>query len=301
VTQRPLTYLEYVKAAFWRRAALPGLGALRLNLMGLAVFAVLGLANPGFWLLGAALEVGYLAFVGGSRRFQTLVDGERLLAAQRGWDDQVHLAVERLGDESRERYRHLLGQCRTILGLSDGLDADSLGSLRDLKARNLNQLLTIFLRLLSSRELIRASLASVDQQELEREIERNEKRLAAAAPAPSADKPAAGAAADPALLRSLQGTIEIQKKRRDNLVKAGSSLQVIESELLRIEQQVELLREESAVAGNAEALSTRLDAVTTQMAETSRWMDANSQLLGSLGVEDSGPALAALPRLPETE
>ncbi len=301
MTQRPLTYLDYLKAAFWRRAALPGLGALPLNLMGLAAFAVLGLANPGFWLLGAALELAYLTFVGGSRRFQTLVDGERLLAAQRGWEDQVHLAVEHMGDESRERYRHLLGQCRTILGLSGRLDADSLGSLRDLKARNLNQLLTIFLRLLSSRELIRSSLASVDRDELERDIARNQKRLAAATPPPPAESSAPAPAPDPALVRSLQGTIEIQKKRRAGLRKAESSLQVIEAELLRIEQQVELLREESAVAGNAEALSTRLDAVTTQMAETSRWMDANSQLLGSLGLEDSGPALAALPRLPEVE
>lgn len=285
-----LTYLDYVRAAFWRRLPVAGLGRMPVNQMAIGAFAVLGVANPGFWLLGAALEVAYLATLSGSGRFQTLVNGERLMAAHEGWETQVHGAVERLNEDRQARYRKLLGQCRAILGLSDALEADTLGSLRDLKTRNLNQLLTIFLRLLTSQELIRANLASVDGPALEQEVARLGERVAGL-----------GQQADSALARSLHGTLDIQRKRLENLARADTSLAVIDAELLRIEQQVELLREEAAVAGDAQVLSQRLDAVTTQMTETSRWMDENSQLLGSLGGEELGTELAALPRLPETE
>ena len=74
-----LGYLDYLKAAFRWRARIPGLGRMPINAMGLAAFAVLGLANPGFWFLGAAAEVVYLLWLSSSDRFQNLVDGERLV------------------------------------------------------------------------------------------------------------------------------------------------------------------------------------------------------------------------------
>lgn len=288
---RPLGYFDYVKKAFWRKVDVRGLGALPLNPMALAAFAVLGMANPGFWLLGAALEVSYLALRSSSARFQKLIEGERLLALQEGWEDRVHAAVENLAEKRRERYRRLLGQCRAILGTGAPLDEDTLGGLRDMKERNLNQLLTIFLRLLTSQEVIRDYLSRVDTKGLEGEIAEVEKQLADLDPE-----------ADGALTRSLQGTLDIQRKRLENLEKAQASLRVIDAELQRIEQQVELLREEAAIAGDPEALSNRLDSVTIQMTETSRWMDANQQLLGSLGglADDQAAAdVASLPRLSE--
>ncbi len=68
----------------------PLLGRLPLNKMGLAAFAVLGLWNPGFWFLGAAGELAYLFLKATSPRFQNLIEGERLLAAQQqlGREDQ---------------------------------------------------------------------------------------------------------------------------------------------------------------------------------------------------------------------
>jgi hypothetical protein len=291
VSLRPLGYVDYVKKAFWRSVPVRGLGTLPLNPMVLAGFGLLGLFNPGFWLLGGALEVGYLALRSGSARFQKLIEGERLLAAQEGWEDRVHAAIERLSDKRQERYRRLLAQCRTILGAGAPLEEDTLGGLRDMKERNLNQLLTIFLRLLNSQEVIRDNLSAVDTMGLEGEIAEVEKRLGEVDPE-----------ADGALARSLHGTLDIQRKRLENLQKAQASLRVIDAELLRIEQQVELLREETAIAGDPETLSNRLDSVTTQMTETSRWMDANQQLLGSLGglTDDQAAAeVASLPRMDE--
>ena len=91
-----ISYFDYLKAAFHRRVDVPLLGHIPLNKMALGAFAVLGLANPGFWLLGLAAELTYLVGVGGNPRFQKVIDGERLMAAQEGWEGKVEAAVERL-------------------------------------------------------------------------------------------------------------------------------------------------------------------------------------------------------------
>ena len=278
-----LGFWDYLRAAFHKQSSVPMLGLMPINKMGLAAFAVLGLANPGFWLLGAALEVAFLFGSASSARFQKLIRGEMLLRQQADWSGKVRLAVQRLKPESQQRYRRLVGQCRVVLGISETLDADSLGDFRDLRVQSLNQLLGIFLRLLSSREVIIENTRSVDRDRLQGEISRIEQRLAQATP-------------DSALARSLKGTLEIQRRRFENLDRAKESLGVIEAEMERIEQQVELIREESAVGGKPEALSERLDTVTSAMSETSRWMEEHREFFGSLA--DADDALSALPDVP---
>jgi hypothetical protein len=287
VTRQP-SYWDLVKEAFRRQARLPMIGKIPLNYMYLGVMSVLGIANPGFWLLGAAGEMAYLALKSSSDRFKKVLEGERLLAARQTWDEQVSESVEKLSPASRDRYRRLLAQCRRIVGIAQTLEQNTLGSLKDLKARNLNQLLAIFLRLLLSREVIAENLKGLDRRELEKEIARMAERLHKIDP----EK-------DAALERSLRGTVDIQKKRLGNLERAESSLNVIDAELLRIEQQVQLIREEAAVVGKTDVLSDRLDAVTTTMAETEEWMRQHSDLIAPAEVAIDVPGLSELPTLEE--
>lgn len=285
-----LGFFDYVKAAFRRKVPVPGLGPMPVNAMALGLIAVLGVANPGFWLLGLAAELAYLFALASSPRFQKLVDAERLVDAQSGWEDRVHLEVGKLTDESRLRYQHLLAQCRRILGISETLDDSGLGGVRGLRSSSLNQLLMIFLRLLRSRELIGENLQGVSRKEIEQETQRIESRLG------QVDR-----AKDAALARSLEGTLEIQKRRLANLDRARTSLAVIDAELARIEHHVELIREESAVSGKPEALSDRLDAVTNAMGETTRWMADNAEFFGALGADEAVAVPSDLPRLPASE
>ncbi len=277
-----LTFWDFVKAAFYRRARLPLLGAMPVNQMALAAFALLGFVNPGFWFLGAALELAYLGSLSSSARFQKLVEGERLQARQRGWEASIQRAFAQLPAAAQLRYQALLQRCGHILGITTPVD--STGVLSDLRAGTLNQLLWLFLRLLSSRELILATLEQVKEGELERDVQRLQERLAAV----EADSP---------LARSLQATLDIQKKRLENLAAARANLAVVEAELERIEQQVRLIEEESAVAGGPDVLSARLDAVSSTLLETSRWMDQHAEFFRSLGGEDEAVP-AVLPRLP---
>ncbi|MEW6751369.1 MAG: hypothetical protein AB1505_10380 [Candidatus Latescibacterota bacterium] len=280
----PLSYWDYVKAAFTRRWPFPLLGRMPANQMAVAAFVVAGIANPGFWLLGAALELGYLGWLSSSGSFQKLVQGERLLARQGDFEQRVQRTASSLSPDLAARYRRLLEECALILGLDPSSAGESAGSLRDVRSGSLNQLLWLFLRLLGSRDVLRSALASSDRTALDADIARLEERLAQATP-------------DSPLARSLQATMDIQAKRQQNLRRARESLEVVDAELERIERQVRLIREETAVSGGPAALSARLDAVSATLSETSHWMDQHADLMGSLAGEEAEGAV--LPRLPE--
>lgn len=290
MANQQLGFGDFMKEAFRRRAHVPVLGSLPLNYLLLAGAAVLGLANPGFWLLGIALEVSYLFGKSTSARFQKLVQGERLLAAKKSWEEQVQEAVDQLEPSSRERYHRLLTQCQRILGISETLDSGGLDSLRQMRTGGLNQMLWIFLRMLSSREILAENLARIAPEALEKDIAKLEKRLGGLSPSPDGEP-------DSALVRSLRGTLEIQQRRLENLERSRQSLAVIDAELERIEHQVVLLREESAMGGKAEFLSSRLDTVTDALGETNRWLEQNAGIFGELGADPLGQAPADLPEL----
>jgi hypothetical protein len=283
MTPEILTYWEYVKAAFHYRPRIPLLGKMPVNAMALAAFGILGfLFSPGFWLLGAALELGYLGFLSGNPSFQKVVQGERLLQRQQGYDQKVQALAAALSKESAARYRQLVDRCGHVLGIE--ADADQSGILRDMRGGSLSQLLWLFLRLLSSRELILQTLSQVDSRRVEDDVKKLKDRLATKA---EADSP---------LVRSLQATLDIQSKRLENLGRSRANLEVIDAELERIEQQVHLLQEESATSGGPQFLSARIDAVTSTLSETSQWMDQHAEFFSSLAGEDSEPTAAPIPR-----
>jgi hypothetical protein len=286
----PLSYFDYLREAFYRKVRVPGLGGLPANLMGLGVVAVLGIVNPGFWLLGAAAEVAYLTAMAGSSRFQKLVQGERLLELQKGWEQQMAESVNRLSAEDADRYLILLNKCRSIVGLGDDPEQTGLGTLPDLQGRRLNQLLAIFLRLLVSRQKIRESLHGLDPDELTGHIADLEARLASIDPGK-----------EPSLARSLNGTLEIQRKRLANLDRAAANIRIIDAELVRIEHQIELMREETDISGQPEQLSDRLDAISSSMSETARWLDEHADFFDGLNADETAARAPDLPRLRRVE
>lgn len=285
----PAGFLDFLKVAFWRWMPVPGLGNLPINQMGLAAFGLLGVINPGFWLLGGAVELAYLFGLAANPRFQNLVLAERRQAVSTGKQVQLGHTVEGLRPENRERYERLVAQCQRILGISASLGRGSIEGVGDLRADNLNQLLGIFLRLLSSHELIEENTSQIDARKLEKEIAELEAELARSGEA------------DEALLRSKRATLEIKTKRLENQKRTQTSLAVIAAELQRIEQQVELIREEAVIGGRPDALSAKLDAVSSTMQETSRWMDEHVDVFNKLEDVDVAGPLGAHRRQPQAE
>lgn len=269
---RELGFWGYLGAAFTWKVPVGALGHVPLNLFLLLAFAVLGLLNPGFWLLAAGLELAYLLALAGNPRFQKLVQAMRLAQKRKGrppTDRQLALLAA-LDGQSRARYQALAQTCAGILKAAEGSSSPIGGA--ELKSGGLNQLLWIFLKLLVSRQRIAQTLSQTSRKDIDAEIAATNERLSKE----SESSP---------LFRTLTGTLEIQKKRLDNLLKAAESLKITDAELERIEKQAALMREEVSVSSDPELLSVRLDGIVDSLQGTTKWMSEHDELFGQLDAE----------------
>jgi hypothetical protein len=273
-----LGFLDYVKAAFHWKVNLRALGHFPLNKILLVGFAILGFVNPGFWFIGIAFELAYLLALSGSERFQKLVQGTLLQQSQVKLAEKQTQLLASIDKASQDRYRRLAQACQGILQMSKN-NANPLG-LQGVSQTDLNQLLWIFLRLLSSQQRINQIISQTARKDLELEIQSLTDKLAQE----TENSP---------VYRSLKGTLEIQTRRLENRIKAEESLKVAESELERIEKQVTLITEETTVSSDPEILSVRLDGVMQSLQGTTQWMSEHGEFFGSL--EDNTTPANMLP------
>src|SRR5688572_24283127 len=143
-------FCNYVAAAFnarpWGMFVAP-------NWVGVAAFGLLGVTNPGFWVLGAGLELGYLLTLATSRRFQRTVTARPLMQAQAEWNSRIQGLISRLGDSDRTRYTALAERCRSIIDLQTHGGVDAPQGL-EAQADSMGRLSWMFLRLLVARRSI---------------------------------------------------------------------------------------------------------------------------------------------------
>src|ERR671913_2581596 len=102
----------YIKAAFNAR---PMGMFVAPNWVGLGAFALLGILNPGFWAIGAGLELAYLFTLSGNKRFQRTVDAQHLQGAGEESAAKLRTLLNSLGPAERQRYQALEWRCRSIL------------------------------------------------------------------------------------------------------------------------------------------------------------------------------------------
>jgi len=273
-----LNYWDYVKAAFHLRVPVRGLGALPINKLALWGAGILGIAHPGFWLLGLALESAYLLYVPSDPRFQNLTLGLELQKAQQAFGTSQTQVLSSLPPAMRTRFVALEASCQSLLGQARRLGAIGMA---DLKSDELSQLSWIFLKLLASRQRISEVLAQTSRRDLQNDTKRIEDQVK--------KEPE-----NSPLAKSLGSTLEIQKRRLEILDRAEEGLKVVDAELDRIEKQVTLLGEETAITSDAAVLTSRLDAVMQSLQGTSEWMTQNAELFGSLDDKSPPPMMPAV-------
>ena len=84
------------------------------------------------------------------------------------------------------------------------------------------------------------------------------------------------------LARSLSGPREILRQRLHQRTDGDRKLAYIEAELERIQQQVELIREQAAMSTDPELLSRRIDDITATLGSTGQWIRDQQQVYGVL-------------------
>jgi hypothetical protein len=273
------TFWGYLKAAFNAR---PFGMFVAPNWIGLAAFGLLGLTNPGFWLVGAGVELAYLLGLTTNTRFQRAVAARASAGTAQQWKDRLDSMVRRLSDTDQARYVAFVARCRSIL--DQFAQQDPSGSGVDVQSENLSKLIWVYLRLLIARRAMSRVLKEPtlgETRELETRLAEVRRRLES--PELAED-----------LRRSLTSQAEILEQRVVQRREGREKLDFLEAELLRIQEQVELLREQAALSANAEGMSARLDEITGSLGGASKWISDQQKLYGSLDdlLEEPPPALA---------
>ena len=255
------------------------------NLFGLAAFALLGgFLNPGFWAIGAGLEIAYLLGLSRSVRFRAAVDAQAIADGTArlpgDWEERHGRLVSRLAPVSRQAQVELEARCSEIV--------ESLGpgtpSARAF-AEGLAQLSWMHLKLLAAREALERVMAggAAEAHALEEQEAALAKRLAAAD-------------LDEELRRTLEQQAEVIRTRRQGHAEAGRRRERVQAELERIRQQVSLVREQALLATDETSVAGSVDALSASLNEANRWLSDQQGLLGDLDELASPPPAALLGR-----
>ena len=278
-------FFDYVVAAFNARP----LGMfVAPNWVGLGAFGLLGMLNPGFWVLGAGLELGYLMMLATNPRFQRAVASRPLSQINNEWNRRIQTLLGRLPTSDRRLYDALAARCRSIIDLQLHTGADEPHGL-DAQADSLGRLSWTYLRLLVARRTVQHVLTTSDPRDLRDRIAMLERQHA-------------NENLSSELRRSLAGQIEILQQRLQQRSDAERKVAFIEAELERIAQQVELIREQAALSTDPELLSRRIDEITATLGTTGQWIRDQQQIYGAM--EDlltEPPPLTAAARAKESQ
>ncbi|MDH4348012.1 MAG: hypothetical protein OEW17_04345, partial [Gemmatimonadota bacterium] len=136
----------YLKAAFNAR---PFGMFVAPNWLGIAAFGLLGLTNPGFWLIGAGVELAYLIGLSTNRRFQRAIDSRATAGQDREWQGRVDRLVASLPSTDQARYVALVARCRAILEQVSQQDPTGAGAA--VQGEHLGRLTWVYLRMLAAR------------------------------------------------------------------------------------------------------------------------------------------------------
>ncbi|MFN8650322.1 MAG: hypothetical protein U0133_00275 [Gemmatimonadales bacterium] len=285
MSPRP-SFGSYLKAAFNAR---PFGMFVAPNWVGIAAFGLLGLTNPGFWLIGAGVEVAYLLGLASNGRFQRAIDARQDGGSDQEWKARQDALIARLSDTDQARYVAFAARCRTILDLLQQHDPS--GASVEVQSENLGRLTWVYLKLLLARRAMSRVLKEPTLGETA-ELESRLAQLRAQLGNPELTDE---------LRKSLSSQAEILEQRVTQRREGREKLDFLEAEIMRIQEQVELLREQAALSADAEGLSTRLDEITGSLGGASAWLTDQQKLYGSLDDLLQEPPPASARRMVEGE
>ena len=242
---------QALKAAFFLRYPIAGLGEVPINLIGLACFGVLGFGNPGFWFAGAGLETAYLAALATNWRFQRWANAQASALETSDVDARRLALVKQLIQVDRLAMERLAGKCDRIESLwraQDEVVAQSnLAALRDLQ--------WVYLKLLLAKQHLLSSESETNENDLRADIDKLTRELS-------------DTLLSSATRESKSATLELLRRRAGNVNRRRQTLDEIASDLARVEAQVALVLENTTLEGKPQAVSADLN-LASQLLDSS--------------------------------
>ena len=264
-------FWDYIRAAFNARPA--GM-FVPPNWVGVGIFGLLGVLNPGLWLIGAGLELAYLHSLSSNRRFRNLINGKFLSQENRLKQAKFFQQVRLLIPADKERFDALVARGQEILAQQRSVVDDKTSLLA--QAQGFGRLQAIYLRLLLARQAILKVLR--DSQTTDRDRRGLQERVV------RLQEQLKDETINPELRRSLTSQMEILQQRLVKQTEARDRLAYVEAELTRIQEQVELIREQAGLTTDPTLVSQRIDEVSATLGGTNQWISEQQRIFGA--VED---------------
>lgn len=234
---------RYLKSAFLVSVDVPSLGRVPVNVLGAVAFGILGFAQPAFWLLGLAVEAAVVPALAFNPRFQKIVEAQSLQLSQEDAEKQRMALIRLLENSAQQKLWALATKCNQVLDVYRSQQAeDFIIESNDHALKNLEW---IYLKLLVARHHL-LSPSNETEETLEKKAAALEKDLADGEETES-------------LRQSKIATLNILKKRIATMRKKQQTLEEIESDLTRIDNQVDLILENATVQNKPQTISADIE------------------------------------------
>jgi hypothetical protein len=268
-----------------KRAALYHWNLLFVGVAG-ALAALSGRPDVILPLAGAA-ELAYLAILSSSARFQNLalaVEGASRDAGEAEPGEATAATLAALAPADRARYQRLSDLCTRLRRLSVGDAGQEPLGIPDLQLQNIDRLLRIYLRLLAGKSNLERFFATVDLEELRRDLARARERLALL----EAEEDDSARTAK--RRETVLDTIATIERRQENYRLVQENHDSIVLELERLHTKIAGIAEMGIDRQDAASVGREIDLVTSSVAGTERTMREIEDLAGVSVGEVHAPA-----------
>lgn len=222
---------------------MPSLGRLPVNVLGTAAFAILGFAEPAFWLVGMAVEAAVVPALAFNPRFQKYVEAQSHQLSEGNAEQRRQALVKLLETGAQQRLWGLAKKCNQVLEVYRSQQAeDYMIESNDQALKNLEW---VYLKLLVARHHL-LNPSSESEESLENKIKELDRDLRQGEETES-------------LRQSKMATLNILKKRLSTMHKKQQTLEEIESDLTRIDNQVDLILENATVQQKPQTISADIE------------------------------------------
>ena len=235
---------RYLKSAFLVSVEVPGIGRLPVNALGAAAFAILGFAQPALWLVGLAIEAAVVPALAFNPRFQKIVQARELQVHEISADQKREALVKLLETSAQQRLWTLAKKCNQVLDVYRSQQAEDY--IVDSNDQALKNLEWVYLKLLVAQHHLLNPITGETEQTLEAKIKSLENDLRDEGETES-------------LRQSKTATLNILKKRLANIRQKAQTLEEIESDLTRIDNQVDLILENATMQGKPQTISADIE------------------------------------------
>jgi hypothetical protein len=272
-------------------------------------FALLSGQPDVFVPLVLAGETAYLGMVGAHPRFQKYVDAQEAKAGRREGSAVAEEAFQRilktLPPRQVGRFEALRERCLALRQIAQQMRAPedlSGGSeplpFEELQLAGLDRLLWIHLRLLYTQHMLESFFERTSEDQIQREIQRLEDRIARMPREPSASPSRQG------ILKAFQDNLETCRARLVNLQKARDNSDLVEAEIEKLENKIRSITEMAINRQDPQFVTGQVDQVAESLVQTEKTMNELSFATGLDEVDDAIPSIiprsgtigAAIPR-----